>query len=462
MADMPNIILITLDQLRYDCVGFAGVYPVKTPNIDRMAENGVFFTNAFTPFPTCCPARQSLLTSKRAESFGCMWNYDYMHMRGLPEDADTFSRSLSEAGYNSSYIGKWHVNNKNGLIYGYNKHIDETDYFKYINSKYGNIEWKNSWFGEESPIPYEDSAPFWLTERAIEELKSYCAKRAPFHINLNFSEPHLPCRPSAPYSRLYRSGDAVKWKSFDESFENKPYIQKQQLYNWNIEEMTWDDWSKTVAHYYAVITQTDAAIGRLLDTIDEYGLYENTVVIITSDHGDTCGGHRMIDKHYCMYEDIIKVPLIIRYPERVKAKMYNGLVYNCLDLGVTICDMAGARPIQGETAGKSLLPLLLDENADKLREEVMITHNGQQFGLFTQRAVRGKKYKYVFNAADIDELYDLENDEGELRNLIYEKEYADIIAQYRKKLVEIMKAENDSFIETSPWIEETLLKGRIL
>ncbi len=122
------------------------------------------------------------------------------------------------------------------------------------------------------------------------------------------SEPHLPNVIPEPYASLYPPAQVPPWPSFSDPLAGKPYIQRQQRVNWGVEGWTWDQWAPTVARYLGEITLLDAQVGRLLAQLDALGLADDTVVIYTSDHGDLCGGHGMVDKHYVMYDDVMRVP----------------------------------------------------------------------------------------------------------------------------------------------------------
>ncbi len=469
MKKRPNILLIITDQQRYDCIGYSNDYPVKTPNLDRLASQGIWFSNAYTPIPLCCPARQSLLNGRRPEAFGGLWNYQSGFKIGALEPEEySWPRELGEMGYQSTYIGKWHVHpDHDPTEYGYDRYIPEGKYFEYKKEKYPD-EWfngpwwfKNGWFGEVDPVNLEDSPTHWTAKQAVKAMEEYSETDMPWHIRMDFYGPHLPCTPVKEFADTYRQEEVPVWRSFGDEFKNKPYIQKQQLYNWNIQDFTWEDWSKTVAMYYAMITQIDDAIGMVLKRLDELGMADDTLVIYTTDHGDMCGGHRMMDKHYVMYDDIVHVPLIVRWPGQIKQKsLCEDFVSNILDLPPTILEIIGKEP-KDFFHGKSLLPLLRGEKPDDWRQEAVSTYNGQQFGLFTQRMIRTRRWKYVWNTTDVDELYDMENDPDEIKNLIGHKEHVEVVADLRKRLYHTLMEEGDEFVK-NPWMSAQLLENRKL
>ena len=462
-AGKPNVLLIMTDQHRYDCIGYSGVYPIQTPNIDGLAREGSWFSSAFTPIPLCCPARQALLNGRRPETFGALWNYDLgPKIPALHPDQYSWPRHLRDCGYATSYIGKWHVNPEHDPTeYGFNNFVGTEPYEDFQRSNYPNIAYTGDWFGERDPIPLNGSQTHWLADKAVEAIETHSRSDQTWHVRLDFPEPHLPCRPADPYAQLYNPEEVPPWESFEEHFENKPYIQRQQLYNWRIEDFDWKDWAPIVARYYGVISQVDDAVGKVLAALDHTGQAENTLVIYTSDHGDMSGGHRMMDKHYVLYDDVVHVPLIIRWP----AGMSGGtprheFVYNLLDLPPTILELAGLEP-PTFLQGRSLVPLLIGETVTDWRQEVVSTYNGQQFGLYTQRMLRDRRYKYVWNATDVDELYDIVQDPGELTNLAGYKGLENVLGRMRRQLYSILIQEGDDLV-ANPWLRGQLLNSRKL
>ena len=457
----PNILILVADQQRYDCIGYAKQYPVQTPYIDKLAEEGVWFANAYTPIPICAPARQAFLNGRRPETFGALWNYGItLDIPALSPVEYTWVRDISEMGYQNSFIGKWSGHPTYGpLEYGFHHYVSLEEYRSFRKEKYPDAEYQGGWMGEVDPVPYEDNVSHWLANQAISQMKQLAKGDEPWHIRLDFPGPHLPCRPSREFADLYQGKDIPPWPSFGEDFANKPYIQKQQLYSWNMEDYTWEDWQDTVALYYATITEMDFAMGKVLRALEDLGDAENTIVIYTTDHGDMCGSHRMIDKHYIMYDDVVKVPLIIRYPGFASSGLVrNEFVCNFLDIPPTLLEML-EKPIPEFFSGKSLVPFLRGEQAEGWRTEAVSTYNGQQFGLYTQRMIRNHEWKYIWNTTDIDELYNMHMDPHELHNVIGQEQNLPLIKELRKKLYETLLQEGDGLVK-SQWIKNQLLNNK--
>lgn len=455
-TNQPNIVLLMSDQHRYDCVGFSGKYPVKTPNLDKLAQNGVWFNNAYCTIPTCCPARQSLISGQRPERFGAHWNFGIsLKIPDLSPDNFSFAKSMKESGYQTSYVGRWHVSETaTPLEFGFDSYYGEEHYDQWMRA----LGYQNPWavveehgvesmLGWKSEIPYERAAPHVLADKAIKKINELSAnKEQPFLVVLALAEPHLPCTPSEPFASMFEPSDVEKWGGFDDLFEDKPYIQKQMTRNWMLEDHDWEAWSACVARYYASIAQMDDAMGNVIRHLEETGLTNDTVIIYTADHGDMCGSHRMLDKHYIMYDDVVHVPLIVRWDGHFPVRRTNEFVHNFLDLHETILELAGAVS-QEDSDGESLMLQLM--GTDLGRDYAISTYNGQQFGLYNQRMIRTENYKYIWNLTDVDELYDMKKDPYELHNMIHKKEYADILKELRISLYHALEKCGDRLLNST-------------
>lgn len=451
-----NILLINADQLRHDCVGYRGIRPVQTPNLDRLAAESVVFTKAFTPLPVCAPARQALLCGRHPDSFGAQWNYDFMPTPTVQPEW-CWPRQLQQRGWNTAYLGRFHVSpTLHPDAFGYDEWINWSGHKQLLKEKYPDAQFTGCWLGCESPIHVEDSGTHWMANQAAAMIEKYAAEDKPWHIWVDYEEPHLPCRPSAPFSTMYDPKEIKPWDGFGDAFIHKPYSHRQQTLSWETDQLTWDEhFAPMVARYYGVISQLDQAIGRILDALERTGQKDNTIVIFTSDHGDMCGSHQMLDKHYVLYDDICRIPLMVRYPG-IAPRTCDQFVSNCVDIPWSIIDWADL--VHPEIEHGRLLPLTSEEDSSA-REKIVCTSNGQQFGLYTTRMIRGERYKYIWNLTDVDEFYDLESDPGEKVNLIAASEHQDRIAAMRRELYEELRAHGDRFVG-SDWIQRQLLQGK--
>lgn len=458
----PNILYIGTDQFRYDCQGKVNSV-VKTPNLDKLSAEGMFFTRAFTPIPTCSPARQSLLSGKWPSQHKGLWNYDITLPISFFEE-HTWTEDMSKAGYKQFYLGKWHVHpTKSPEDFGFDGYISNEKYYDWRKSQklppptpsiVG-----NAWMGGTDKAQLAQTSTHWLARQAIDQLKKFKKKGDPWHLRIEFTEPHLPANPIDSFLKMYDPASIKPWGNFPDKMKNKPFIQRQMLYNWGIEQYTWHEWSVYMHHYYAIISQTDDAIGMILNALKELSLDDNTIVIFTSDHGDAAGSHGLIDKHYVMYDEEVRVPLVVKWPGVVEpGSQSDQIVINGLDLAATIPEMAGFSFMQG--VGRSLIPLFRGEKPQNWRKYAFSDYNGQQFGLFVQRMIRNDQMKYVWNLTDIDELYDLQKDPWEMNNLISDPSYKDDLKILRQNLYVDLAERNDPIV---PWVgKRHLLEGKKL
>ena len=449
-----NILLINADQLRHDSVGYRGLRKVRTPNIDKLASRSVVYENAFTPLPVCSPARQSILCGRRPDSFGAQWNYDFMPTPEL-DPATCWTTELGKKDWKLGYVGRFHVSaTRTPFDFGFSDFVNMNEYKGEVSKAFPDAVYTGGWLGCESPLPLEYNRTHWQANKAVDLLKRYTSQSKPWFMWVDFEEPHLPCRPAKPFSEMYDPDEIEPWDGWGDTFENKPYIHRQQTLSWNTDKLTWKDFAPMVARYFGCITQLDDAIGRILDTLEASPARDDTMVIFTSDHGDMCASHSMLDKHYVLYDDIIRVPLLLSRPGAVHT-VISGNVMNCLDIPATIRKETGLAP--DPLNHGSVLPETAAES-EKCPKEVLVTSNGQQFGLYTTRCIRTEKYKYVWNLTDIDELYDLESDPGEKRNLIKDPAMTEVIKQLREKLYKLLLQTRDRFAGNE-WMKRQLLEG---
>ena len=476
----PNILFIHSDQHRYDCVGVNGHPLLQTPHLDRMADEGMNFTHAFTPIPLCTPARVSLLTGQWPTEHLAISNWRTEAPRPAEEGLPTFSQALREGGYFLGYIGKWHVHpTKSALDYGFHEYIVEEGPFKGV-STYGfhpltvdenthsYESWrkaqgiaprpqKRGWLGEVDPyITLEQSRLAWGADQAIDMIERRSEQPEPWFIRWDPSEPHLPSVVPEPYFSMYPPEQIPPWPNFPDPLVDKPFIQAQQRRTWQVDGWDWSQWSEVVSAYLGEISLMDAQIGRILEALDRLGLTENTLVIYSTDHGDLCGGHGMMDKQFVMYDDVIRVPLIMRWPARISpGSQSDAFISHEIDLASTFCAVA-AVPIPDTFSGQSLLPLMLGEQ-DNGRQDIFAMYHGALFGLYSQRMVRDRRWKYVWNATAEDELYDLESDPGEIHNLTADPTRQDEIARLRHRTVAWMEQTHDLLL--NPFTRTQLLEG---
>jgi len=278
----------------------------------------------------------------------------------------------------------------------------------------------------------------------------------PFFLRWDSNEPHLPNILPEPFYSMYPPEAIAPWASWGDPLLGKPYIQAKMRRTWGIDAWTWQDWAPIVSRYMGEISLLDAQVGRILAALDRLGLAENTLVIYSSDHGDLCGAHGMIDKHYIMYDDVMRVPLVARWPGRIApGSRSDGFVCHALDLAATFCAAAG-QPAPDTFQGRSLLPLMMGGRGE--REDIFGMYHGNQFGLYSQRMLRDRRWKYIMNATAEDERYDRELDPGEIHNLAAEPAAVDELARLRRRMLAWMEEARDPLL--NEWIRSALENNR--
>jgi arylsulfatase A-like enzyme len=452
MPNPPNILLIFADQHRYDCTGANGHPFIQTPNLDRLAAEGLNYAHAFTPCPICVPTRASLLTGqwpagRGGEGHQAILNEGSEAPRPFRTELPTFSQALNAAGYFMGMAGKWQVNPELGpQAFGFHTYLDGGGYSAWRAAQgLPPRPHTNHWFGECDPcITPEHSRLAWGADCAIDLMRQGAASGKPFFVRWDPTEPHLPNVVPEPYCSLYPPAQIAPWPGFDDPLEGKPYIQKKMRQNWGIEGWSWQRWAPVVARYLGEITLLDAQVGRLLAELDRLGLAENTLVIYTCDHGDLGGSHGMIDKHMVMYDDVLRVPLLLRWPARLPAgERREEFVIHALDLASTLLAAAGVSA-PPTFRGQNLLDLV--EGSAPPRADAFAMYHGSQFGLYSQRSIRDRRWKYVWNPTAEDELYDLQTDPGEITNHAADPEYAPELRRLRGRVLDWMEEIRDPLL----------------
>ncbi|WP_428386795.1 sulfatase-like hydrolase/transferase [Mucisphaera sp.] len=433
-----NILMIHSDQHRYDCLGYHGHRQLQTPRLDRLAAEGVDFSHAFTPTPICSPARASLVTGQWPSQHRCINIPPFEGYTPLRAEGPLLWELLHQAGYKQAHIGKFHKETaEEPPAYGVDIYVPEEEGYDAWRQEQGLPERvrTNGWFGEIDPgITAEQSRVAWGARETISAMERFAASGQPFMVRWDPSEPHLPNMIAPELADLYPPETIEPWPSFPDPLEDKPAIQAQQRRTWGTADWSWKQWSPVVSRYLAEITHLDEHIGRVLDRLEALGLAENTLVIYSTDHGDLCGAHGMMDKHFMMYDDVLRVPLTLRWPGVLPAgEVCDAFVTHELDLAATICEAAGIeQPAWFE--GRSLIDVVTG-NDPQPRDSSFSMYHGCQLGLFTSRSVRDRRWKYVWNLTTEDELYDLDTDPAELVNRIGDPACSDERNRLRLRMI---------------------------
>lgn len=423
----PNFVFFLTDDQRWDGMSCAGNTILKTPHMDRIAKEGVRFENMFVTTSLCGPSRASFLTGRYAHNHDVRRNGLALSLRHR-----TFPEMLKEAGYETAFVGKWH-----NTDLGRGRHFDYQFGFRGQGRYYDPLIAEN--YGPERE--YKGHVTDILADKAVEYLKKDHKK--PFCLLLWFKAPHRSFHPAERFKDLYKDEEIPKPPNFDDDYEGRPDAVKNA--NMKIGDFAdIPDYQTFVKDYYRCLAGVDENVGRVLDVLKELGFEDNTVVIYAGDNGFFIGEHHFFDKRF-MYEESIRVPLLIKYPKLVQSAAIKSEMVLNVDIAPTILDLAGV-PIPDDMDGRSIRPLLEGKRPawrkDFLYEyyEYPGPHSGRK-----NRGIRTERWKYIhyFEEPQEFELYDLQNDPHEMNNLIHDSQYRPIINQLRRRLTELRKELKD-------------------
>jgi len=397
----PNIVFVVADQMRAHAMGAMGNPQVLTPNLDKLAAEGVLIRNAISGQPVCTPFRAQLMSGRYSHSTGVIHN----DIR-LPDDAVIFPQLLQQQGYTTAYIGKWHLSgNRDDPVDAVSRR--GWDYWAVRNVSHRHDQtsyWLN---GATEPVTAEGWEPDVQTGLAIEFIEAN--KQRPFSLFLSYGPPHNPYElVPDEYLELYR-GTRLTGRP------NVPI-----------------DNEETLRLYYAAITSLDANIGRLSSALAAAGVAENTIFVFTADHGDMLGsqGHRLKQRPW---EESINIPFILRYPAKIEAGQDRDWLVTTVDMMPTVLglsDVAVPDPVEGLD-----LSALFEGVATEQRQAAFLFNVHRGGGPGTDwRGIRTKRWVYARHYAGDWVLYDLENDPYELRNLINDADYATVKADLQQQL----------------------------
>ncbi len=490
--DTPNILIIMTDQQAWDAVGYSGNKMIKTPNLDRLAREGVNFSQAVTPCPVCVPARTSILTGRLTETTTIRENGD-------AKTGDcyypTFDEILAKRGYKTEVHGKFHAPEHMARVYS-NPPVEgmtgsepiikwEPIYVKYIRNTFDKRPLKpgelyeTTFYGGTVPyrldppdryyqympsgkipedelkqklsqadihgvldLPAEYTITAFQAKQTIEAIERL--KNVPFSITCSFHFPHAPMLPTEPYYSMYPASEMTPPASISDDMENSPYRRA----NGRLENPEYSDPEKIkymISNYYGLVREIDDWVGRILEALDQNGLTDNTLVIFTSDHGEMLGAHGLREKNV-FYEESAHVPLIIRFPGEIQSnRQVDGYVSN-IDLFPTILDYLEVGDYKSD--GTSLRDLI--EGQDTKHGEYVVTEWDYRGDSESNYMIVKDGWKLIIpyskESKVINAMYDLNSDPREMKNLIGKNpdrvDYFEKVEDLRSCLLEWLKKNN--------------------
>jgi arylsulfatase A-like enzyme len=423
-SSKPNFLILISDDQRWDQISYPGnqiIPELKTPNLDKLASRGVYFSNAFVTSPICAVSRASIMTGRYAGSHG-MNHFN----TPLKEEVimNTFPALLKRAGYRTGILGKWGMGmaGTDKIFDVCNAWADQGTYF--LNTDNGKIH--NS---------------EWLALKTREFLGS-CRSDHPFCLTVCFKAPHHPYQPDGRDSTLFEEVNIPKRKSdTPEAYAGMSLrVMEGSLNRWCYFDERKDEKTKNAfeKNFLQCVAGLDRSVGKIMGTLHELNLDENTVVIFLSDNGYIWGEHGLGGK-WILYEESIRIPMIIRWPgmpEKYRGKCLQQLVLNT-DVAPTILDMAGII-VPEVMNGKSLLPIINHPESD-FRKDFFMEHDGivkAEYPIPDSYGIRTKQWKYIRYVniqPEVEEMYNLSTDPLELKNLIDDKDFIGVKNDLRKR-----------------------------
>ncbi|MCC8074009.1 MAG: sulfatase [Clostridiales bacterium] len=459
----PNLIYIFADQLRYSSLGYNGDNLARTPNIDSFSDECAVMDNAVSGHPVCAPYRASLLTGKYTTGgTGMVIN----EIRINPHHR-CFAHVLNENGYETSYIGKWHMyasqlghhyDVKNSYIPKGADRLGFDGYFAAYNFHHEYYSPKAYYhLDSNEKIYYKKYEPDEQTDMAINQIKSHTKSGKPFALFLSYGTPHDPwTKENVPkkYYDMFKSTD----------FPNPPNYKK-------FNDIHADFWAKYLPGsrskineqkrvYYAMTSNLDENVGRILNTVKELGISDDTIIVFTSDHGEMFGAQGRHAKNI-FYEEAVRVPFLIKWGKKLKSGK-NLTCMNTVDIMPTLLSMMNL-PVpdtaQGTDISENIANGTIAENNCLLMGTgpTAIYGNGKEW-----RGIRSRKYTYAVYKIDGKEfLFDNINDPYQLSNLAKDKRYKDVLESLKNEMYEKMNAIGDSF-EKNSYYKKHWVKDRII
>lgn len=441
------------DQHRCDCIGAYGNLDIRTPNLDKLAEDGVLYREHYTTYPVCTPSRYSMLSGLYTHQH-LGWNNHCTLATGFP----TCPRVLSQHGYRTAAIGKMHMSPVY-LDVGFQNMVlaeqdgdgrFEDDYHWYLKEKgkmdendiidqrqeYRKMAGKEYWDtcgAITSNLPERDHSTSWITDRALEKLKEWGPEKNMMLVS--YIKPHHPFDPPAPYDTMYRPEELELLPGYTEEVSEVDYEHSHGYFDHK--GLNRERLKRVMAHYYGSISHMDAHIGRIISALKDMGVYDDTLIVYTSDHGDYMGYHHMLLKANYMYDPLVKIPLIVKFPKGNHRGEINDQISNNLDVAPMILKLAGLE-VPGEMKGIDISCQTAGREMT-ICEGLRVDHYGEQKEQYYEYMVRSRNYKLIIHKnLESCRFFDLKKDPFELNDVAGQKEYQEELDRHRNYLLQTL------------------------
>ena len=457
MYERLNFLFFNTDQQRYDTLGCNGSAVAKTPNIDRLAQDGVRFARCYTTHPVCMPARASYFTGQYPSHHGVWQN-------GVPlnPQADTLQNRLKRAGYHTALIGKMHLEclwmrDERHPSYGLDTFLEgngdpyyKDDYFQWLEGKGLYDSYKEEFdrmghmAGYTRHIDEQNHLNSWIAGHAEDYLKQRAADARSFFLSVGFFDPHHPFDACEPYASMFEP-EQMPMPIFKEgAIQSKTPLARQAFKDKSDHCLDPQRMKKTIAAYHATGTHIDATVGRVVDCLRENGLEDNTVIVFTSDHGEMLGDHGILHKGPLFFEGAVRVPLVYRFPERFGLRGTDTGFVSHIDFAPTIAALAG---VQGPrlAQGRALFDQAGTLRPLPARDAALVEWRWRDRPVeseetnLTARCLVTDRWKFVYyHNRDYGELYNLKNDPCEFDNLWERNDVRSVRDELQRRLWEFI------------------------
>jgi arylsulfatase A-like enzyme len=456
-AKPPNVLYVFSDQQHAQTVSAYGGTPVRTPAIDRLAQEGCRFDNAISTMPVCSPYRGMLMSGRHPMRNGVI-NNDTPLSDGLP----TFGKMYRDAGYQTGYIGKWHLESKRTPFVPKNRR-QGFDYWAVLNCSHKHFD--STYYGDdpENPGEHVGYEPFSQVNLAIDFMRNASGAADPFCLAISFGPPHNPYKAPEEYERAFmpESGiplpaNAAERAIVDELLrtDTRPMTPQEKRSRENRRAILDDDdrlRREVLRGYYGACEALDTGFERLLTAMDELGITDDTIIVYTSDHGDMVGSHRMLLKQ-CPLEESIHVPFLIRYPAAISAGRTTQRLMTPIDVLPTLLSLSGIDYDPSTYDGLDCSDVAFRGATDD-RDAVLLSkmlHGGGPWiinGLRPWRGIRTHRHLYAEHEGEPWLLFDNQEDPHQMSNLIADAGRSTLRRELRGRMQELMLDADDTLTE---------------
>ena len=435
----PNVLIIHTDQQSLWTLSVYGGELVKTPNIDRIGTEGSVFRNFFTVAAVCTPSRGCFLTGRYPHHHGA-----YVNSVPLNRDEVTLAHVLAQNGYDTGYVGKWHLDGPDGpgwvsefrgMGFDDNRYMFNRGHHKTFQERQNDVPYTSRDIGDETSYGTD-----WLTDRSIDFIRR--DRDQPFFLMLSIPDPHTPFTVREPFASMFDPEDMPVPETFYE--ENRPdWVEAFTQANLRHEGWTAERLKREKAQYCGEVACIDHNVGKLLSTLEEMGVLDDTIVVFTTDHGEYMGEHALRAKDK-LYETAYHIPLLIRWPARIKPGTEVERFVSIVDFQQTMLSLLDVEP-SGREEGRDATVVMDGDDPEWADEVFFHSRSFTWAGVFTPDYELG----YVKDSEHI--LFDRRNDPDQVNNLFTDPDHQHVVRELSARLLEhYREIESPSL----PWLEQ--------